>query len=103
MGTRSDAGARGKRGTPQPGHQRTAQLRCRQPRAGESGGDDEAQNDQGFDDGPDDDAGEEMELGGFEIPEPPESSGDLDEPEAPEAPQAPEAPKAPQDPDDDLQ
>ena len=70
----------------------------------------------GESDGPDDDGPEEMEAGGFDVPEPigdgPESfapaapeSAALGSPEAPEAPEAPQAPEAPKSPDseDDLQ
>lgn len=70
----------------------------------------------GESDGPDDDGPEEMEAGGFEVPEPnddaPESfaaeAPDFSAPEAPEAPDAPEAPEGPKGPqapdsDDDLQ
>jgi hypothetical protein len=62
-----------------------------------------ADDPEGFEDGPDDEAADEMELGGFDVPEPPEAPDDVDEPEAPQAPHASEAPKAPRDPDDDLQ
>ena len=59
----------------------------------------ESQVDPRYDDGSDDE-GDDMELGGFDVPEPPESADNFDEPEAPQAPQTPEPPR---DPDDDLQ
>ena len=67
----------------------------------------------GESEGPDDDGPEEMEAGGFDVPEPvdtaPESFApdkpDSAAPEAPEPPEAPQAPQAPKSPDseDDLQ
>ncbi|HEX4916037.1 MAG TPA: hypothetical protein VFV51_18890 [Vicinamibacterales bacterium] len=60
---------------------------------------------QGFDDGGEDE-GEDMELSGFDIPEPPEPvdvGGAGDAPREPEASQAPEPPKAPEANEDDLQ
>ena len=75
--------------------------------AGALGGDQNMPEDsQGFDDGGEDE-GEDMELSGFDIPEPPEqvdAGGAGDAPQQPEAPQAPELPKAPEEPnEDDLQ
>ena len=67
------------------------------------GAGDESQVEQGFDDGLEDD-GEEMELGGFNIPEPLESADNLDEPQEPQEPQEPGSePGLEPGSDDDLQ
>jgi len=56
----------------------------------------------GESDGPDDDGPEEMEAGGFDIPEPVESNEAPDSPASPDSPDDPDSPASP-DRDDDLQ
>jgi hypothetical protein len=66
------------------------------PESGGAAG--ESQVDQGYDDGPEDDGGDEMELGGFDVPEPPEPADDVERQE-PQERLEPEKPGS----DDDLQ
>lgn len=55
---------------------------------------------QGLDEGPEDDGPEEMEAGGFDVPEPLDNDEALDSNESTDEPQAVEAPEAPKPPSD---
>lgn len=88
---------RGRRGQGAPG----APGAFTQGGGPQSSGPDNADAFEAGEDGPDDDGADDMEAGGFDVPEPLEASESFDQPEFPAAPQPPEEPKGPG--DDDVQ